>query len=208
MTSAMDLPEHLPGFDIQAGVARVGGNAQLYRDLLQSFYREKRELVDRLNQLLEAGEQESAQELVHSVKGVAGNLSATDLFTAAKELENSLKQPQPDNLAQLKGNFESRFNQVMETLHNYDQSIVMQQESAQEAIVLNTSELQAGLQELADMLDDFSMDAGDCFARLRSALDSSDEVEQLSGAINDLDFDSASELLKKISGNPDRYKPG
>jgi len=203
MTSAMELPEHLPGFDIQAGVARVAGNAQLYRELLQSFYRDKREVVARLNVLLEAGEQESARELVHSVKGVAGNLSATDLYIAAKELENSLKQAQPFNLVKLKEDFENQFNQVMETLHAYDQSIDMRQ-PAQKAMVLGTAELRAGLDELAGQLEDFSMDAGDCFTRLRPSLPAGDGLEELAEAISDLDFDTALDLLKTISATLDK----
>jgi len=198
MTSAMELPEHLPGFDIQAGVTRVAGNIQLYSELLLSFYRDKRELLSRLNDLLVAGEQESARELVHSVKGVAGNLSATDLFVAAKELENSLKQPQPVNLTLLKDEFEKQFSHVMDSLHSYEQATALQQ-PAQQGGKLDTAELRKGLMELADMLEDFSMDAGDCFERLRSSLTGSEELDKLSSAINDLDFDSAAELLKNIS---------
>lgn len=204
MSSGTELPDQLPGFDIQAGVARLGGNTQLYRELLQSFYREKREVLARLSQLLETGEQESARELVHSVKGVAGNLSADDLFMAAKQLENSLKAEQPANLIDLKEDFEKRFGQVMETLQLFEQSVAAQLATQGALPQLDRAELQAGLDELAAQLEDFSMDAGDCFTRLQPSLPASDELDKLAGAISDLDFDTALDQLNTISVKLDK----
>jgi len=204
MSSGTALPEQLPGFDIQAGVARLGGNAQLYRELLQSFYREKAEVPVRLSQLLEAGEQESARELVHSVKGVAGNLSADQLFIAAKQLENSLKAEQPANLTDLKEDFEKKFAQVMETLQLFEQSVADLQATQGTSPKLDRADLQAGLDELAAQLEDFSMDAGDCFTRLLPSLPASDELDKLAGAISDLDFDTAMDLLNTISAKLDK----
>jgi len=204
MPSGAELPEQLPGFDIKAGVARLGGNAQLYRELLQSFYREKSDVLVRLNQMLEDGEQESARELIHSIKGVAGNLSADLLFTAAKQLENSLKAAQPVNLHDLKEDFEKQFEQIMETLRSFEQSVAGQMAAQGESPQLESADLQAGLDELAAQLEDFSMDAGDCFSRLRPSLPAGDELEALAGAINDLDFDTALELLKTLSNELDK----
>lgn len=199
MTSDSELPAHLPGFDIQAGVARVGGNTKLYGELLQSFYRDKHEVLSQLNHLLDANEQASARELVHSVKGVAGNLSATELFVAAKDLENALKSEQPANLLQLKDNFDKQFTQVMASLLVLDQSLAAQQQPDQTATDLTMAELQVELQELKDLLEDFSMDAEERFLQLRPALEGGDQVDELASAIGDLDFDNALALLKKIT---------
>jgi len=206
MSSDAVLPEQLPGFDIQAGVARLGGNAQLYRELLQSFYREKAEVLVRLSQLLEAGEQESARELVHSVKGVAGNLSADQLFIAAKQLENSLKAEQPVNLHDLKEDFEKKFEHIMATLRAFEQSTAVQAAAPGASQQLDMDDLQAGLDQLAAQLEDFSMDAGDCFTRLRPSLPAGDQLEELAGAISDLDFDTALALLKTISDKLDQAR--
>ncbi len=204
MSSATELPEQLPGFDAQAGVARLGGNTQLYQELLLSFFREKHDVIARLSQLLEDGEQASARELVHSVKGVAGNLSADQLFMAAKHLENSLKAEQPVNLHDLKEDFVKQFRQIMETLCSFEQSVAGQLVQQGESPQLDHAGIQAGLAELAGQLEDFSMDAADCFVRLRPSLPAGDELEQLAGAINDLDFDAALELLKTLSNKLDK----
>ena len=199
MTSETELPAHLPGFDLQAGLARVSGNKKLYCELLQSFYRDKREVLSELKHLLEAGEQASARELVHSVKGVAGNLSATELFVAAKELENALKSEQPVKLSQLKDNFDKQFARVMASLLELDQSLEVQSLPNQAAADLTMAELQVGLQELMGLLEDFSMDAEQRFMQLRPALESGDQVDELASAISDLDFDRALALMKKIT---------
>jgi HPt (histidine-containing phosphotransfer) domain-containing protein len=81
----------LAGIAVEAGLARVGGNRRLYRELLVKFSREYADAAERVRALLEAEDRDAAERLAHTVKGVAGNIGAEDLEAAGGELEAAIK---------------------------------------------------------------------------------------------------------------------
>jgi PAS domain S-box-containing protein len=85
------LPELLPGFDLAAGLTRLMGNKRLYRKLLVDFGANYSGTAGDIRNALDADDFEKAHGLVHNLKGLAGNLEATDLHAAAVELENQVK---------------------------------------------------------------------------------------------------------------------
>jgi CheY-like chemotaxis protein len=84
------LPE-LPGFDTAAALARLGGNEPLYRKLLTDLARGHRDDCDKIREAIAAGDLEAARRIAHTLKGVAGNLSAQALQQAAAEAESMLR---------------------------------------------------------------------------------------------------------------------
>ncbi|MGD8755495.1 MAG: PAS domain S-box protein [Desulfobacterales bacterium] len=88
---AEGLPESLPGFDLADGLKRLQGNKKLYRKLLLDLSRKYAGIADDIQQALEARDFEQAHSRVHNLKGLAGNLAATDLHSAAVELEKGVK---------------------------------------------------------------------------------------------------------------------
>ena len=86
-----ELPESLPGFDLAAGLARLMGNKRLYRKLLVDFGAKYTETTRDLQTALDAKDFEQAHSLVHNLKGLAGNLAATDLQATAEGLEKLVK---------------------------------------------------------------------------------------------------------------------
>jgi two-component system sensor histidine kinase/response regulator len=85
------LPESLPGFDLAAGLSRLMGNKRLYRKLLFDFGANYGAVAGEIRQALAAGNFDQAHRLVHTLKGLAGNLAATDLQAAAVEMEKLVK---------------------------------------------------------------------------------------------------------------------
>ena len=85
------LPESLPGFDLAAGLARLMGNKRLYRKLLLDFGANYGRVANEIRETLEVGDFEQAHSLVHNLKGLAGNLDATNLQAAAVEMEKLVK---------------------------------------------------------------------------------------------------------------------
>ena len=91
-----ELPESLPGFDLAAGLSRLMGNKRLYRKLLVDFGTKYTETASEIREALDANDFEQAHSLVHNLKGLAGNLEATDLQTAAVEMEKLVKGDQKE----------------------------------------------------------------------------------------------------------------
>jgi len=87
-----DLPETLQGFDIEQGLKRMQGNRKLYRKLLLDFASDYDNAADDIHRALTAGDINQVHSLVHNIKGLAGNLSATGLQNAATAMDNAVKK--------------------------------------------------------------------------------------------------------------------
>jgi PAS domain S-box-containing protein len=86
-----ELPEALPGFDLTDGLKRLQGNKRLYRKLLLNFATDYCEAANNIRIALDAKDFERAHSLLHNLKGLAGNLAATDLQAAAVNMEKLVK---------------------------------------------------------------------------------------------------------------------
>jgi HPt (histidine-containing phosphotransfer) domain-containing protein len=98
--------------DIADGVKRLMNNAKLYFKLLAKFKEETN--LDELEAALSAGEMEKAQNASHTLKGVAGNLSLTELFKQCLELENQIKAkaPTPEQIETVRTVFAATMREV------------------------------------------------------------------------------------------------
>ena len=103
----------MPGIEIADGLARVGGNEALFRKLLKNFYQEYRSIADRITSALASEDPESGRHLLHTLKGVAGNIGATALYKAAGALETALAQADPEVIAQQRRRFDSALSTVL-----------------------------------------------------------------------------------------------
>jgi two-component system, sensor histidine kinase and response regulator len=86
-----DLPESLAGFDLAAGLTRLSGNKRLYRKLLLDFGANYGSAAADIREAVAADDFKHAHSLVHNLKGLAGNLAATDLQAAAVAMEKLVK---------------------------------------------------------------------------------------------------------------------
>ena len=90
-----DFPERLPGFDLEAALERVAGDAALLRLLLNQFDEQFGGVAREIAQLLESGEREEARKLAHTLKGVAGNLGAVELYACAEAIDKGIRAGAP-----------------------------------------------------------------------------------------------------------------
>ena len=86
------LPDQLEGLDVAEGVKRVGGDRSLYRRLLLQFREHSANAAEQIRTALAAGDRQAAKSAVHTLKGVAGNLSALPLYKASQKLESVLRR--------------------------------------------------------------------------------------------------------------------
>ncbi|GGD86558.1 response regulator [Paenibacillus nasutitermitis] len=88
-----ELPPEVPGMDISAALARVNGKRDILVHMLKLFARDYAEFEVRLREALQSGDYTQARRMAHTLKGVAGNLSAAELAAMADQLETLLKLP-------------------------------------------------------------------------------------------------------------------
>jgi two-component system sensor histidine kinase/response regulator len=113
-----ELPKSLPGFDLADGLKRLQGNKRLYRKLLLSFASDYNAVANEIRQALDAEDFDQAHSLVHNLKGLAGNLAATDLQAASVNLEKHVKgvdkkKPSPEQLNLKFSELENALNQAL-----------------------------------------------------------------------------------------------
>jgi two-component system sensor histidine kinase/response regulator len=115
-----ELPESLPGFDLADGLKRLQGNKTLYRKLLLNFATDYDEVANEIREALDAKDFERSRSLVHNLKGLAGNLAATELQAAAVNIEKLVKgvgkKTPPAKKLKLKfSELETALNQALES---------------------------------------------------------------------------------------------
>jgi len=88
--------------DVEDGLKRVGGNAGLYKKLLQRFI--DGGYFEALENHVNAGDTEPSVHDAHTLKGVAANLSLVKVNQLSAEIEQQLKNGQDcsANMAELK----------------------------------------------------------------------------------------------------------
>jgi two-component system, sensor histidine kinase and response regulator len=91
--AALPIPTLAPiAFDEQGGLARVGGNKELYAKLLRQFVERQADTVAQVGAALAQGDAPLAERLAHSLKGVSGNLGATAVQHVAGALEKCIRE--------------------------------------------------------------------------------------------------------------------
>ena len=87
----VELPESIPGIDIESALKRLQGNRRLLKKLLGDFIQKHSDDARKIRAALDTNHIEEAQHISHTLKGSAGNISATDLYHAATKLANALR---------------------------------------------------------------------------------------------------------------------
>ncbi|GAB7081351.1 hybrid sensor histidine kinase/response regulator [Megalodesulfovibrio paquesii] len=204
------LPAELPGIVLDTGLYRANRNTALYLRLLRSFARDYADAAARLRRELEAGQSDEARRLVHSIKGVAGNIGALTLSDAAAVVELELHDGAavPDTPPWLA--FEAALAEVLGGLGALGgpDGGLPQQDTAPAATGaplehLDHNTLVQQLEALARQLDD-DLDAGvAAFQTLRPVLAGAGRggglLEQLDSCLDNFDIDGAIDCINALA---------
>jgi CheY-like chemotaxis protein len=113
------VPPEMPGIMVKSGLAGVGGNARLYRDILIKFYRDYSNATQQIKNALEKGDIELAQHLVHTIKGLSGTIGAQELHVSAGELEASIQHGYHFEIEGLLNVFDNALVKVLDSLKGF-----------------------------------------------------------------------------------------
>jgi two-component system, sensor histidine kinase and response regulator len=76
--------------DVEAAVARLGRNVDLYRHIYAMFRVDGGSMVEELGRLVVADQREHAQRVAHTLQGLGGTMGATQLAAAAQRMEAAM----------------------------------------------------------------------------------------------------------------------
>jgi CheY-like chemotaxis protein len=110
------LPEAIAGIDLQAGLTRLRGNKKLYRSLLGKLRDDYTSYPQEIKTALSLRQEEKAELMAHTIKGVAGNVGAESLQEAAASLEAALRNRESEKYPERLNKFEEELKAVIQAL--------------------------------------------------------------------------------------------
>jgi PAS domain S-box-containing protein len=82
----------IPEINTNAALERLGGNTELFKEILSRFVDEYADIDQKLDKALAESNSQEQYQIVHNIKGVSGNIGADKLFSIADKLCMALKE--------------------------------------------------------------------------------------------------------------------
>lgn len=108
----------IPGIDVVGALARINNNHNLFVKLLTEFVGDNSDVIADMTSYFQAGEIDKVIYIVHTLKGVAGNLGADSLRDVAQSIEKILRK-EAQMPADLLADLENRLKEVIEGVRIY-----------------------------------------------------------------------------------------
>ena len=195
--AAASLPSALEGIDVAAGLERLGGNDRLYRDLLLQFVDQAAALAATLSEAITGGELARARDTAHTLKGMAGNLSAHAVYRSARELEEELRLGIDTKRCRQKLDLVLvECDRLATTLAGLDMP-----PDAAPTPNPDSERARQQLLPLRQMIEDADLEAEECWQRLRESLDPqrfAPFIAELDRHMAEFDFDGAAEAMDRL----------
>jgi two-component system sensor histidine kinase/response regulator len=190
----------IAGLDVADGLNRVVGNMKLYRSLLGQFVDQQADTVSAVRASLAREDFASAERLVHTLKGVSGNLGAKALSGLAAELERSLRNRNARSLEAGLSGIAPELARLMEAIRNF--LAVGATDAPLWNSISDSAETVTLLRHLKQMLADDDGAALDYLLQARERIGgaiSEADLDSLQKAVGDFDFAAALDRLTGIA---------
>ena len=198
------IEETIPGMDLKSGLERVGGNWQRYRTLLFKFRDNQRDIVAKIRQALASENHEMVLHLVHTLKGVSGNMGAVSVQQATQALETALKNGIEEGIETCLESVSATLEKVCHHLVAMEsremQAGETQERSSPQGQPLDWQEVARLQKVLAQHLEDDDANATDVLACLCQYLADAPEaasLEQIRQKVALYEFEGARALLSQ-----------
>ena len=204
-TDANRIPD-LPGVDREAGLAVIGGDRRIYRELLVRFVEDHAEDARRTAAALARGDRETARRLAHTARGAGGNIGAGRVAEVAGALERAILDGEEDIAGKL-----ARFERALDVAVNGIRAAGLVESGAERetGVAPEPEALVRELDALGDLLVADDMEAVECYESLRPILrsmagnENGSIAERMGEAIGSFDFDAARQYLDALRNRCD-----
>jgi len=207
------IPMSLPGIDTEAALERLRGNRKLFGKITAQFQRDYGNAATEMAEALERGDAQAAERLAHTVKGIAGNLSAMELHAVAGEIEKATRLGKTDGLDDLAARFRNALGTVLASVGMLQGGTIPDERrgggasgsgsgSSGEGGGADLSKVASLLIELDHLMREGNFLAEECFNTLKKHLRGSRfrrDLEQLQSSINVFDLDGGRTALNRIA---------
>ena len=192
--------DSLVAIDAESALGRLNGNRKLLLNLLKTFTSSYAGVVGDITQAVAAGDLQASERIAHSLKGVAGSISAAGVQEAAKELEFAFKEGAIQGLDGLLRRLEYELNTVLSSVSQFlenlepDGASTLRTGSSNEAVV-------EVLKRMKPLLEENNLAALDEFEKIEQMLGGIGHVDNMAAlrnCIDGFDFKGASEAIQRL----------
>ncbi len=201
-TDQVRFPEEMPGIDREKGLVAVGGSGSAYIRILGLFRKNHSGTAAQIEAAFSQNDDEALIRLAHTMKGVAGNIGATWLHHASRDLEAAFKTGAPDKARKIFTEFATLLSQVEASI---DAVLALNPgalPSPEDGDGVDPVKTPARALELADLLaDTLETDMAEArhqLAELAGIMGELPEIGQIQAAMDDFDEDAALEALAAL----------
>jgi len=205
----------LDGVNVREGLMRLRGNRTTFIKLLRDFTQNYKNIAGEIKSALDDRNMKHAAYLVHTLKGMAGNLSATEIQFIAQELEKSIKKDAWDEtdarIAELEKAMQRVLKSVADHLTTIEEDNV--RNDTAEDMILSEEEAEVDLSELVSVLNELSMllsknriEAENCLEPVKKYLISrglGEDIRKMEHQLAVFNFKASQDILKKMADTLD-----
>jgi HPt (histidine-containing phosphotransfer) domain-containing protein len=181
---------------------RMGGNTKLMRKLIDRFGQTQSDAIARIQSAIDQEDMDTATREAHTLKGLAGNIGATQLLAQAGAVEGLLRHGPLDGLPAALLAMEQELNIVIGHIADAMGPSTGGTDTNVTTLVVDRTELASDLRELSALLaDDDSRAAklADSIAEKLRALGQGLISAQLQKRIARYEFEEALDALKEAA---------
>ena len=102
--------------DQAAGLINMGGNEELYQQVLNEYARENRDIVDKLTLAIQEKRYGDAVQIVHKIKSSSGSIGAKPLYNVAMALQKALNEQKEGEIPLLQEKFSRFLSKLLEEI--------------------------------------------------------------------------------------------
>lgn len=190
----MALPTQIAGLDLELGLRRVMGNTALYLSILRQFVEGQKTVPAEIDAAMALQDWKLAERIAHTLKGVSGNIGATELQAVAEKLERAIKAEKPQyaidgHIKVLKKRLDSLIDQLERKLPQAETLM---------AVSLDPEKIKQICEQLQALLADADAAAGDLLTANENLLNTAfpEHYPLIKDKIQAYDFEAAQLALK------------
>nr|WP_232849782.1 ATP-binding protein [Bowmanella yangjiangensis] len=194
--------EQLAGLEVQQSITRLGGNPELYRTLLCSFYRDQQDTPTQLRQQLAEAQFTVLFRLIHSLKSSSAYIGALGLSSQCSALEPILEHGPCDPKAIL---------MIAEELEHLLQGLapMVKEQQMAHSMSLSESDLVEALRQILDLLKHSDFQVEDKLFALRDITEDSlisERLAEIIKKVEDVEYERAAKLTVSLLNEIERHE--
>ena len=193
------------GLDTKDGLSRIAYQKASYLNLLKSFVRDFSNYDEKIKTKVNIQSYNDVQMLVHSLKGVAGNIGAKYVFENCYRIEQELKEKNYENLVD---HFNQLYNNLKETICEINRLIqehFVKEEADIKVLTTDFSDQYPKILDMIKHLDDLlqkhNLDAETVFKSLKELFCNTnycEEIGVIESHMSRFDYAQAALQLKNL----------